>query len=219
MNTLARFLSISALYMVMGTSQAVTLDEGVRELQQQWAIAKYKTQKPEQDKAFETLTAKAKTLTASFDDRAEPKIWQAIIVSTHAGIRGGLGALSMVKEARSLLEDAEKIDATALQGSAYTSLGSLYYQVPGWPLGFGDDAKAESYLKKALALNPDGIDPNYFYGDLLREEGRYREAAKYLEKALQAPDRPNRSMADAGRRKEAREALEAVKAKLTIAEN
>jgi hypothetical protein len=56
------------------------------------------------------------------------------------------------------------IDPRALQGSAYTSLGSLYYQVPGWPIGFGDDKRAEAMLLKALEINPDGIDPNYFYG-------------------------------------------------------
>jgi Tfp pilus assembly protein PilF len=48
--------------------------------------------------------------------------------------------------------------------------GALYYQVPGWPIGFGDKDKANELLKKALALNPDGIDPNYFYGDFLLKE-------------------------------------------------
>ena len=63
-----------------------------------------------------------------------------------------------------------------LNGSVYTSLGSLYYQVPGWPIGFGSDKKAESYLKKALAVNPDGMDPNYFYGDfMLQEKKNYSE--------------------------------------------
>ncbi len=40
-----------------------------------------------------------------------------------------------MKEARASLEAALKIAPEALDGSAYTSLGSLYYQVPGWPLG------------------------------------------------------------------------------------
>ena len=41
---------------------------------------------------------------------------------------------------RRALEQALAIDATALEGSAFTTLGSLYYQVPGWPIGFGDVA-------------------------------------------------------------------------------
>ncbi|MBV2263899.1 MAG: tetratricopeptide repeat protein, partial [Thauera sp.] len=101
-----------------------------------------------------------------------------------------------------------------LDGSAYTSLGGLYYQVPGWPLGFGDDAQAEKLLKQALAINPGGIDPNYFYGDFLSRQKRYAEARTALEKALAAPDRPGRESADAGRRAEARRLLEQVVAKL-----
>ena len=47
-----------------------------------------------------------------------------------------------------------------LDGSAYNSLGVLYYKVPGWPVGFGDKAKARELLQKALAINPKGIDAN-----------------------------------------------------------
>jgi tetratricopeptide (TPR) repeat protein len=190
------------------------LAQGIQSLQTEWALAKYRTPEAQQDSAFEALTRQAETLRAAYPERAEPLIWQAIIESTHAGVVGGLGALSKVKHARGLLEQAEKLDPGAMQGSVYTSLGSLYYQVPGWPLGFGDDAKAEAYLKKALALNPDGIDPNYFYGDFLRDQDRYPEAALYLQKALEAPRRPNRSVADEGRRDEASRALSEVRTHL-----
>jgi predicted Zn-dependent peptidase len=95
----------------------------------------------------------------------------------------------------------------ALSGSAYTSLGSLYYQVPGWPLGFGDDAKARELLDTALALNPDGIDPNYFLGDYLYRQRDYDGARKALEHALKAPARPDRPLADEGRRAEIKDLL------------
>ena len=174
-----------ALFSLGASADAV--DDGIKALQQEWAIANYKTQKDKQDAAFEQLTAKAQSLVKQHPDRAEPLVWNAIIVSSHAGATGGLGALGKVKDARKLLEAAEKIDPNALDGSVYTSLGSLYYQVPGWPIGFGDDDKAEEYLRKALAANPNGIDPNYFYGDFLRDQGRYKEALAYLDKALKAP--------------------------------
>jgi tetratricopeptide (TPR) repeat protein len=205
--TLGLLLSLD----VQAEGGSTALDQGIRSLQTEWALAKYRTSEAQQDAAFEGLTRKAETLSAAYPQRAEPLIWQAIIESTHAGVVGGLGALSKVKHARGLLEQAEKLDAAALQGSVYTSLGSLYYQVPGWPLGFGDDAKAEVYLKKALALNPDGIDPNYFYGDFLRDQDRYQEAEVYLQKALDAPPRPDRAVADAGRRDEAHHALSEVR--------
>ena len=95
-----------------------------------------------------------------------------------------------------------KKDPEVLDGSAFTSLGSLYYKVPGWPIGFGDDDKAEEMLKKALAINPTGIDPNYFYGDFLAQDGRQSEAIVYLKKAQQAAPRSQRPLADKGRQQE-----------------
>ena len=89
-----------------------------------------------------------------------------------------------------------------LDGSAFTSLGSLYYQVPGWPISFGNDDKAESMLKKALPVNPNGIDPNFFRGDYLAQDGRKAEAIVYLKKAQQAASRVGRANADRGRQQE-----------------
>ena len=100
------------------------------------------------------------------------------------------------------LEQAIALDATALQGSAYTSLGVLYYKVPGWPVGFGSDKKARKLLTKALELNPQGIDPNYFYAEFLTEERDYKAAMRYLQIAKQAPARPERPLADSGRQQE-----------------
>ena len=69
-------------------------------------------------------------------------------------------------------------------------------------------------LKQALAINPDGLDPNYFYGDFLQRQKRYEEARAALEKALAAKDRPGRELADKGRRAEATALLQQVAGKL-----
>ena len=95
-----------------------------------------------------------------------------------------------------------------MQGSAYTSLATLYAKVPGWPIGFGDKEKAETYFKRSLAINPDGIDPNFFYAEYLAERDRNAEARQFLEKALKAAPRPGRELADKGRREEIRVLLE-----------
>lgn len=186
----------------------------VADLQHQWDVIKYQKPKAEQEAAFKALVDKAQETSKKFPGHAEALIWEGIILSTYAGAKGGLGALSLVKEARARLEEAEKIDAQALNGSAYTSLGSLYYQVPGWPVGFGNDNKARSYLEKALQINPTGLDANYFYGDFLLEEGEYEKAIEALNKALQAPARPGREIADTGRRQEAQTLLEKAQSKL-----
>ncbi len=177
--------------------------EQIRYLQTEWARIKY--QMPDEDvqlSAIHKLEEHAAKVTATYFDRSEPKIWEAIILSTDAGIVKGMSALGKVEKAKELLESSLEIDPRAMEGSAHTSLGSLYYQVPGWPVAFGDDDEAEKHLKMALQLNPDGIDPNFFYGDFLIEDDREGEAKPYLEKALMAPDRPGRELADAGRRQE-----------------
>jgi tetratricopeptide (TPR) repeat protein len=196
------------------TSQSVVVDDTIAHLQTKWAEIKYgMADKKQQIAAIDALEAEAAEAVANAPQSAGRLIWQAIIMSTEAGIDGGVSALGKVKDAKKVLEKAEGIDATALDGSVYTSLGSLYYQVPGWPIGFGDDKKALAYLNKALAMNPDGIDPNYFYGDYLLNKGKYKDAIVALEKALQAPPRPNRESADAGRRQEIQVALDKAKKK------
>ena len=190
------------------------LDAAIRELQNAWAQIKYQEHnKDTQLKQMEKLAGKAAGITAQFPNYAEPRIWQAIILSTQAGLDGGMGSLGLVKDAKALLEQAIKINPKALDGSAYTSLGSLYYKVPAWPIGFGDNGKARAHLEQARAINPDGIDANYFYGDFLIEDGHPKDAIPVLERALQAPARPGREVADAGRRDEINEALAKARAK------
>ena len=205
-----------AFVALLGISTAVyaDLDSDILSIQQQWARANYDTPGDAQEQAFEELVSDARKLTDQWQGKAEPLVWLAISLSTDAGVNGGLSALGKVKEARKHLEAAEKIDATVLDGSVYTSLGSLYYQVPGWPIGFGDDDKAELFLKKALTINPEGIDPNYFYGDFQLEEGNYEVAEKYLTQASKAPARPQRPLADKGRQAEIAKKLEAVREKI-----
>ena len=183
-------------------------------LQQRWAEVQYQTPEKARADAFEQLAGEAEQLVQRHADAAEPLIWQGIILSTWAGAKGGLGALALCKQARQSLEAAIKINPAALDGSAYTSLGSLYYQVPGWPVGFGDDDKAEELLKKALALAPDGIDANFFYGDYLMDQGRYGEAVAVLEHAAAAAPRPGRELADQGRQAEIQAKLAKARAKL-----
>lgn len=204
-------LMISAIAMTASAAQDDGLDDDILVIQHEWARIHYQLPKDQQDKAFDVLEEQAGALETAYPNRAEPKVWQAIVLSTHAGVSGGLGALSKVKSARDLLLEAEQIDANVLDGSVYTSLGSLYYQVPGWPIGFGDDDKAEAMLKKALAINPDGIDPNYFYGDFLMRQKRSDEALVVLEKALHAPPRPARADADEGRRHEIEQLINKIK--------
>jgi tetratricopeptide (TPR) repeat protein len=172
-------------------------------IQQAWAVANYQTpDEAARKRAFESLIERAHAFSAANPQRAEALIWEGIVLSTYAGVKGGLGALGLAKRSRAALEQAMQLDPNALEGSAYTSLGALYSKVPGFPVGFGNDKKARELLQKAVSINPNGIDANYFYGDFLIEQKEYAQARAYLQKALQAPARPGREVADEGRRGE-----------------
>ncbi|MFK7864304.1 MAG: tetratricopeptide repeat protein [Pseudohongiellaceae bacterium] len=191
-------LKLLAVALLCAPVLADTLDE----LQQGWAHANYELEDDLQSAQFEALIASAEDATKADPTNAELLVWEGIIKSTYAGKSGGLTALSMVKQARMALEQALEIDDSALNGSAYTSLGALYYQVPGWPIAFGNDKKAKKLLEKALQTDPAGIDSNYFYADFLIQQKEYDAAKQHLAKALQANPRPGREIADAGRRSE-----------------
>ena len=203
--------------LALGSLPALALSDASRtrleQIQGRWAEVNYQLPEKQRESAFAELAQRAASAVAAEPAAAELRVWHGIVLGTYAGAKGGLGALDLVKQAKLELEQAITLDARVLGGSAYTSLGSLYYQVPGWPRGFGDDDKAEALLQQALALNHDGIDSNYFYGDFLLRKKRYNEARAFLEKTLQAPDRPGRAVADEGRRAEARALLKVVQEK------
>jgi tetratricopeptide (TPR) repeat protein len=214
--TLLRNVLLTAACLISLPAFALS-DEGQQRLQQlqtRWAEINYQLPKAQREAAFEKLGTEAENALKAEPKAPELLIWRGIILSTWAGAKGGMGALGLAKQAKASLEEAMAIDPRALQGSAYTSLGSLYYQVPGWPIGFGDDKRAEKMLLKALEVNPDGIDPNYFYGDYLFREKRYAKARTALQRALAAPDRPGRAVADKGRRDEIRALLAKVESEL-----
>lgn len=196
-----------------GLARAADMEQGLMQIQQRWAEANYQLEGREQKDAFEALADDAAALVAAYPGRAEPLVWQGIVLSTYAGVKGPFGAMGLAKKSRDALHAAEKLDPTVLQGSVYTSLGALYYKVPGGFIGFGDKDRAREYLEKAIAMNPDGIDPNYFYGEFLYEEKDYDAARRALEHALEAPSRPDRTLADQGRREEIRELLARVEEK------
>ncbi|ANN28117.1 hypothetical protein ACW0FS_000713 [Vibrio vulnificus] len=201
--------SALVLTLLSASSFAVT---PLQDVQSKWAVCQYQVEDEDQKiKCLENLIMHNTAMLQQMPDNPELTVWLAINKASLAGAQGGLGALSLANEAKALLEKVIATAPNTLDGSAYTSLGSLYYKVPGWPLGFGDDEKAEEMLKKALEINPKGIDPNYFYGDFLAEDGRSKEAKVYLTRAKQAEPRLNRLLADKGRQLEIDAALEKLK--------
>ncbi|MCB2060377.1 MAG: hypothetical protein KDE21_07710 [Novosphingobium sp.] len=180
----------------------------VKAVNDNWAHIAYEMKgSSHQTVALDKLEKQAAALVARYPNKAEPLLWQGIVVSEQANRANFFHKLGLAKEARNILAKAYSIDPHAANGGAAMSLAVLYYKVPGSPIGFGDKDKARRLLKEALALDPNGLDTNYFYGDFLLDQGDKAAARSYLLKALKAPHDPDRPVWDAGRRREVRALL------------
>jgi tetratricopeptide (TPR) repeat protein len=157
--------------------------------------------------AFATLVEHAADFSARFPDRPEAVAWNGIVLSTYAGEVSAMSAMRYAKAARTALHEAESMAPESLDGGLYASLGALYSKVPGGMMGFGDDRLAAEYFVKALAVDPENIDSNFFYGEFLLEQEDYTSAIRVLERALAAPAVEARPLFDTGRRAEIRTLL------------
>ena len=210
-------IAVAAAGLMAGAwaSDDSAMDADIHHLAQSWAHIKYQvSDQDQQADQMKALGDEAAEIVKRYPGRAEPLVWDGVITSTEAGLVGAFSAMHYAKDARDMFEAAGKIDPNVLNGAVQTSLGSLYYMVPGFPLGFGSKSKARDYLEKGVAIAPDGLDANYFYGDFLFQQHEFEDARKVLRHALDAPADPDRPVWDAGRRAEVRSLLEQIDQKL-----
>lgn len=162
-------------------------------------------------KAYGELVARADKLSQQFPARAEPLVWKGILQADQSATER---SLSLVKQARKTLEAALTINPNAYAADGYATLGSMYANVPGFPLAFGDKKKAQEMYLKSLSLNSSSLSANSGYARLLFKKDDYAGAVKYATAALAAPPRPGREQADSAGRKSAEELLANAKAKV-----
>ena len=186
---------------------AEPLKDALKNIETEWASVYYSTPKHKQGPAYVQLLDKTVNLSKQYPNAAEPIFWQAVVKATYADQQDAFSALSAIHEARDLLIKAIKINPETMDGSAYVTLGTLYYMAPKWPIAFGDDNAAKQMLETALKINPDGIDANYFYGEFLLLHNKPNDAAIYFERATAAPARAEQLYADNQLKAEARLAL------------
>lgn len=198
--------------LVTASFAAVSAPKSLLDVQHEWANINYNMEDDAKVDAFDALIDQTEMLAKNGD--VELVIWLGINQSTMAGTKKGIGALKYAKAAKKSFEKAIGMDESALDGSALTSLGVLYHKVPGWPVGFGNDEKANELMLKALAINPTGIDPNYFYAEYLYDEGEFAKAKEYALIAQKAPARADRPLADTGRQQELAALLQKIEAEL-----
>lgn len=212
---IVKYALTAILYMIaLQVAATPEFNQDLLAVQQRWAEVNYTLSDDPQLAAFAALTDTAEALVNDYPERAEAHAWLGIVLSTRAGAVGGLSALDYAEAAKASLERSLALDDQALQGSAYASLGTLYFKVPGWPFGFGDDDKALELLKKSIAIAPESIDNNYFYADYLFEASEYEAALAAVERSLAAQPRVGRELADEYRHQAAQALYEKIQQKL-----
>jgi tetratricopeptide (TPR) repeat protein len=180
---------------------ADALSPEVRRLQTKWEAIKFGVPEgDDQTNQMNALGEDADAVAAHFPGMPEALIWDGIITSERASMASTFSALGLAKRARDTLEQAYNLDPTKLDAGATTSLGVLYYRVPGFPIGFGDKAKARQLLEQAVKLAPNGLDAWYFYGDFLYTQNELPKAADVFHHALKIPQHPDRPLWDKNRR-------------------
>ena len=203
-----------ALLLLSSQCFADNLKHSLTKLESEWATVFYNTPEQKKAPAYKQLLSQSILLASQFPDRPEPLFWEAVIKATYAEHLDAISALDSINQARDLLIKALEIDPQTMNGSAYVTLGTLYYMTPGWPIAFGDNTKAREMLETALKINPDGIDVNYYYADYLLSNNELNAAEKYFEKAASSPIDPEQSYADKRLKQEAKIALLKTKKKI-----
>lgn len=202
---------ITLISTLLASAHAAT-DPVAAELSSQWAQITYQQPQPKQKQLLKPLYLRAQQTAGQHSGNAEVLSWAGIITASYAGAKGGLGALKLAREAREYLQAAIEIDPEALNGGARTSLGVLYYQVPPWPVGFGNTNRAEKLLAESYRKHPSNLDVLFFYADFLHRQKRFDGARKILQKAQALSVRPHREVADRGRHQQVAEKLAAINA-------
>lgn len=218
--TVRYFLAFAALALASSASASnnPAMDAAVRRINDQWAHIRYQVvDRNEQYRQLDVLAGQAAQVSARYPGHAEPLLWQGIVVSEEVARASVLRQLGFARSARDILEKAQSIDPNVADGGVKMSLGVLYYRVPGFPIGFGNTAKARALLEAALKQDPNGLDNNFFYADFLNDEGHPAQAKQYVLRGLQAPLNSARPVWDAGRRAEMRALLGKINAKLKTA--
>lgn len=212
-------IGLLGLALVCGLSTRMLAAEGpdmnaaLLQLALDWEHIKFEvTDKNFQEKQTAALADRAGIIVQQYPGRPEPLIWQAILISEQASMASENGspfkALGFAKHAREILEPIAKQYPAVLDAGAPTSLGVLYYRVPGFPIAFGDKTKARELLEEAVKYAPDGLDANYFYGDFLYGQHEYPAAEQVFKHALSLPPHPDRPIWDRSRRLVMQEDLE-----------
>lgn len=205
-------LAIAALsFTLANPTRAESLHDSLSDIEDGWANAAYVTDDRQKRQDLRRLLDEIRSLHESYPTKPEVAAWHGIVAQTYTDLKP---SMSVAKEARDALLIAESIDPLVLDGQVYAHLGALYSKAPSSFGGFGSKTRGIGYLWKAITVDPDGIDSNYLYAELLYKEKNYAAAREALLRATEAPTRPEHPKVDSARKLEVRNLLALVERRL-----
>jgi tetratricopeptide (TPR) repeat protein len=160
---------------------------------------------PERKAALEAGIAAARTAIAINAARPEGHFWLAANMGSLAESFGMRQGIKYRGQIKDALLMTLKIDAGFLDGSADRALGRWYYKVPG--LFGGSNKRSEEHLRKSLTYNPNSVISHLFLGDTLADMGRRDEARKEYQAAIDSPFDPEWTPEDRRFKEQARQLL------------
>jgi tetratricopeptide (TPR) repeat protein len=161
---------------------------------------------PERKAALEAGIAAARTAIALNAARPEGHFWLAANMGALAESFGMRQGIRYRGQIKDALLMTLKIDPAFLDGSADRALGRWYYKVPG--LFGGSNKRSEEHLRKSLTYNPNSVISHLFLADTLADMGRRDEARKEYQAAIDAPFDPEWTPEDRRFKEQARRLLQ-----------
>lgn len=159
--------------------------------QTSWQVSDEDTQLSE----FEAQLAELEGMS----ETSEVLMWQGAVAASMARIKGGAGALGLIKQAKKDLDAALDVDPDNAMARAIR--GNIFAKAPGWPLSVGSKKKAAADFVQALQAQPNNILALQGYGEFLADQGDRDQARIQYQKALGVEPRVGREMADTERQK------------------
>ncbi len=139
------------------------------------------------DSYHEALTL-AEKLHQKRPDDPGPLYWLGVTRGLVADNSNPVKAYKMVKKVRADMNRLKDLDPKYEYGGAYRILGRVHTKLP-WVMG-GRSSKAEAYLKKAIAVQPNYWLNQLYLADLYNSTNREPEARAIMERVAKGGPTP-----------------------------
>ncbi|MCB1317957.1 MAG: hypothetical protein KDK27_18460 [Leptospiraceae bacterium] len=124
-------------------------------------------------------------------DSVAAHTWYASSMGSHGLVRGIMSSLFYLGPIEKHAKKAVELDESYFEAAPLRLLGRFYHQAPGWPVGPGDNKKAQELLERSIEVGPEFAFNQVYLADLYISKGKKDDARKMLEAALALPERSN----------------------------